>query len=88
MGKISDMFKASNLEEYFDQLDGIRRVNTYYDGDLHIYELHVDSQDEELESRIKQTLSVYDPELKSERTQDGNPYYRVAVSGLIRDIEE
>lgn len=88
MGKIDDMFKASHLRSYFEGIDKIERININYNGDEHIYELHINGRDDKLESKLEQSLSVYGPEITYEYTQDGNPYYRVAVSGLMRDLEQ
>lgn len=87
MGKIDDMFKASHLNSYFEGIDKIERININYTGEEHIYELHVNDRDETLESKLEQSLSVYGPKITYEYTQDGNPYYRVAVSGLIQDLD-
>lgn len=88
MGKIDNMFRASHIKTYFDQLSNVKRTNVTLSDDKHVYELHVDQRDKELESVLEQSLNIYGPKINFETTESGNPYYRVEVSGLMEDLDQ
>lgn len=90
MNKADSLFKATNLLSYFEQLKETTKVNaTYsYNDAEHIFEVHVEERSDELESRLESVLEIYKPDISVEETNKGKTYYRIAVPGLMQDLED
>lgn len=84
---MDELFQASHVKEALKSTQQIIDVNARRrDSDTHVFEVSVEEHCQEIESLLEHRFSEYGPTIERDVSTNGNPLYRLIITGLIDDL--